>query len=194
MAAVDARGPGRPRDARADEAILTSAARLLSERGFERMTLAAVAQGAGVSTATLHRRYRSKAELAIAVMTWMRQETQPALTGDLTADLEAMLRQLWHVLAERVGMGLIGAVLVQEREQPELAEHFRERIAQPRVAAMADLLHAGQTAGAVRRDADVHVAAELVVGAVLAHYLGGAEVSDDWFRAVTRDLVRAYAA
>jgi AcrR family transcriptional regulator len=194
MTAADARGPGRPRDARADEAILTSAAQLLAARGFERMTLVAVAQGAGVSTATLHRRYRSKADLAIAVMTWMREGTQPVPTGDLAVDLEAMLRQLWHVLAERIGMGLIGAVLVEERRQPELADRFRERIARPRVAAVAELLHAGQAAGVVRPGADVHVAADLVVGAVLARYLEGAAASDDWFRAVARDLVRAYAA
>jgi AcrR family transcriptional regulator len=193
MAVEPRRGAGRPRDPGADEAILTSAARLLSERGFERMTLAAVAKRAGVSTATLHRRYRSKAELAVAVMTWMRQETQPAVTGDLVVDLETMLRQLWHVLAERAGMGLIGTILVEEQAQPELAQLFRARVAQPRVAAVADLLHRGQRSGAVRTDADVQVAAELIVGAVIARYLEGTAVTDDWFRRVASDLVRTYA-
>jgi AcrR family transcriptional regulator len=192
MAVEPRRGAGRPRDPGADEAILASAARLLAERGFERMTLAAVANAAGVSTATLHRRYPSKAELAVAVMTWMRQETQPAVTGDLAVDLQAMLRQLWHVLAERAGMGLIGTVLVEEGTQPELAELFRARVAQPRVAAVAEVLRASQHSGAVRADADVQVAAELIVGAVIARYLEGTPITDDWFRRVASDLVRTY--
>jgi AcrR family transcriptional regulator len=195
MASLESRARGRPRDRGADEAILRSAARLLTERGFQRMTLAAVAEHAGVSTATVHRRYRSKAELAIGAMTWIRAETNPIITGDVATDLEAMLRQMWEALTEHIGMGLIGTILVEEQEQPELVRLFRDRIARTRVEAVASVLRAGQADGLVRQDADLEIAAELVVGAVIARYLGaGKSPSPDWFRAVAHDVLQAYRA
>ncbi len=179
---------GRPRDELADEAILRSTVRLLAERGFERMTLAAVAEDAGVSTATVHRRYSTKSELAIAAMAWVRAETEVPSSGDLAADLEAIVRQVWVGLTEHLGMGLIGAVLVQERECPELTQLFRERIALPRVELIAAVLIEGQRRGEVSNNADLDVAAELLIGAVFARYLTGKPPPIGWFRSVAESV------
>lgn len=68
MRSVNAQPPsatprrGRPRDPRADVAILDAALELLAAHGYERMTLAQVARAAKVSTATLYRRYPDKTE------------------------------------------------------------------------------------------------------------------------------------
>lgn len=59
---------GRPRDAGKDEAILLAAGHLFMERGYEAVSLDAVAQAAGVSKATIYTRYADKDALFAAVL------------------------------------------------------------------------------------------------------------------------------
>lgn len=57
------RGPGRPRDAQKDEAILRAAQRLFLERGFEGASVDAIAEAAGVAKATVYARFTDKEAL-----------------------------------------------------------------------------------------------------------------------------------
>ncbi|HEY1737864.1 MAG TPA: helix-turn-helix domain-containing protein, partial [Acidimicrobiia bacterium] len=57
---------GRPRSAECDRAILEAALAEYAVRGLEAMSVDAVAARAGVSKATIYRRYPSKVELVMA--------------------------------------------------------------------------------------------------------------------------------
>lgn len=70
---------GRPRDAAKDEAILLAAGDLFMERGYEDVSMDAVAQAAGVSKATIYARYVDKDALFAAVL---RQECERAVSPD----------------------------------------------------------------------------------------------------------------
>ena len=70
---------GRPRDASKDEAILHAAGDLFMERGYEGVSLDAVAQRAGVSKATIYARYVDKDALFAAVL---RHECERAVSPD----------------------------------------------------------------------------------------------------------------
>ena len=60
---ADGRAVGRPREARADQAIRAATLELMAERGVHALRMDDVASRAGVGKATIYRRYRSKAEL-----------------------------------------------------------------------------------------------------------------------------------
>lgn len=60
------RPPGRPTDAALGPAIVLAARDILAESGYGGLTTAAVAKRAGVSTATLYRRWPTKQALVIA--------------------------------------------------------------------------------------------------------------------------------
>ena len=60
--------PGRPRSLAADEAIRDATLELLATEGYANLTMSGVAAQAGVSTATLYRRWTSKLDLVIAVL------------------------------------------------------------------------------------------------------------------------------
>ncbi|MBN9376091.1 MAG: helix-turn-helix transcriptional regulator, partial [Cellulomonas sp.] len=62
---MEPRRLGRPRDMTRDAEILQAARDELAERGYERMTVAAVAARAGAGKATVYRRWASKAELVL---------------------------------------------------------------------------------------------------------------------------------
>lgn len=57
------RGPGRPRDAQKDEAIVRAAQQLFMERGFEGASVDAIAEAAGVAKATVYARFADKEAL-----------------------------------------------------------------------------------------------------------------------------------
>lgn len=59
---------GRPRSASADRSIAEATAQILTELGFKGLSMEGVASRAGVSKATLYRRYRSKEELVAATL------------------------------------------------------------------------------------------------------------------------------
>src|ERR1700712_4178711 len=60
-----ARRPGRRRDESKDDAILDATRELLAERGYDGMTMDAVADRAGAGKATVYRRWPSKVQLTV---------------------------------------------------------------------------------------------------------------------------------
>jgi AcrR family transcriptional regulator len=127
-AALPVRSPGRPRDPRRDEAILDSAIELIAEVGYERMTIDAIAQRAGVGRPTIYRRWPDgKPDVVAAALRAQRDRIPPlADTGSLRGDLvELVWRLVGHV---RCRAHLATGLLAQLRESEELAQLFRENI------------------------------------------------------------------
>jgi AcrR family transcriptional regulator len=167
------RAPGRPRSAGADEAILAAALAELGERGYARMSVDAVAARAGVSKPTVYLRHPTKADLATAAIASMRARPRPAPTDDVRADLVAHLRLLRGGLERPNGMQMLGTVLAEEYETPELLALFRERLVAPRRRELRAILVAARDRGELRRDANLDVAVTALVGAFFARHLSG---------------------
>jgi AcrR family transcriptional regulator len=116
-----ARSVGRPRDARADRAILTATLQLMAERGVRDLRMDDVAERAGVGKATIYRRYRSKDELVSdSVATLVSEITIPD-TGSTRADLMALMTQAVELYSGSLAARLMPAVLEETRRNPELA-------------------------------------------------------------------------
>ena len=115
------RGAGRPLDENVDAAIHDAAWRLLLEDGYSRMSIARVADEAGVGRPAIYRRYRDKSELVAAVIADKTSRVPPVDTGSTRDDLVAHL----EFARRRFAMGLAGTLLVEERKHPELLEQFR---------------------------------------------------------------------
>src|SRR6202000_695497 len=84
---------GRPRSARAHEAILKAAAGLLLEHGLAAVSMDAVAARAGVSKATIYRWWPTKETLALDALytEWTAAAPVPKDTGSLRGDLNQLL-------------------------------------------------------------------------------------------------------
>src|SRR6201985_3313739 len=84
---------GRPRSARAHEAILKAAAGLLLEHGLAAASMNAVAARAGVSKATIYRWWPTKETLALDALytEWTAAAPVPKDTGSLRGDLVELL-------------------------------------------------------------------------------------------------------
>src|SRR5215467_9626364 len=87
------RHPGRPRDPSADRAILEATLTLLAEQGYAELVLLDVAKRAGVSTATLYRRWPSKAPLVLDALRTLILTVPLPDTGGTRQDLIVFLTE-----------------------------------------------------------------------------------------------------
>ena len=86
---------GRPRDPGVDEGILGAALDLITEGGFEKLSMEAVAARAGVAKATIYRRFPSKVELIVAMCQAFGPAVQPPPnTGSFRTDVAAIIEAL----------------------------------------------------------------------------------------------------
>jgi AcrR family transcriptional regulator len=194
-AGCEARRPGRPRSAEADAAILASTLRLLGRRGYEGTSIDAVAAGACVARATVYRRYPTKADLVGAALGCLREEGAEEPPADVRRYLVESLRGLRDVMREADGLGILGALLANRREHPEMLDTFRERVITPCRERTLAALRAGQERGQVRADADLELAGAMMVGAYFAQALAGVPTDgEDWPERVVDELWPALAA
>jgi AcrR family transcriptional regulator len=163
------RRPGRPRDASISERALAAARDLLTERGFDATTVAAVAERAGVHASALYRRWPSRVEL-------IAEATFPGLdpgsvtpVGDLRRDLRRFIRAYMAAFttpaARAAAAGLFAHL--QASSQPRPAELNVRVSARPQFRA---ILHAAPP-GSVDPAVDPDDVFDMLLGAILVRTL-----------------------
>ncbi|WP_369199063.1 TetR/AcrR family transcriptional regulator [Streptomyces djakartensis] len=167
------KGAGRPRSADKDAAILQAALALLASHGYTRLTLDQVAALAGVSKSTVFLRWKTKADLLTAALESVRMADAPPLSGDVRADLVAILNDFAATVERVRGMALIGTCLAEEAHTPELLAMLRERTVLPRRALLRGVLERAQGEGLIRYDMDTETAVSALLGPFYADYLAG---------------------
>lgn len=117
---------GRPRDARLDQAITEATRELILERGYNGLSLAAVAGRAGTNTAAIYRRWSSKAELVMETVFGTDGRDVVSDTDDLEADVRAMVRWTLEKLASPAGQAALAGLLGENVEsRAALGEQLR---------------------------------------------------------------------
>jgi AcrR family transcriptional regulator len=158
---------GRPPSAEAQRKILEATRQLLAESGVGGLTIEGVAERTGCAKTTIYRRYRSKEDLALAVIVDMIE--QMALTadlGDTRAELLAFVKRSAKILGTTL-MGKVMQGLVSDlAADPALAEAFRERVVERRVAEVRRIVERGIERGQLRPDTDYELVNELLFGPV----------------------------
>jgi AcrR family transcriptional regulator len=91
---------GRPRDPRVDEALRRVAQELLVAEGYSGLTVQGVARGAGVSPATVYRRFPGKRELVEWAAFQVQEWVEPAWTGEYATDLTILVELLLGWLSQ----------------------------------------------------------------------------------------------
>jgi AcrR family transcriptional regulator len=184
---------GRPRSTACDRAILDAVLAEYSYRGLEAMSVDAVAARAGVSKATIYRRYPSKIDLVMAAATMLCEETAITLdSGSLAAELHAFL----HHLARRIADPVLGAakrtLLFDAARHAEFAELHRTLVSTRRDAVKA-MLRRGVERGEMRDDVDLEFATDQLSAPLFyRNLLLGADLDDAYVDAVIADFLERY--
>lgn len=149
---------GRKRDHSRDPEILEAALDVLTECGYDGMTIDMVAARAKAGKATLYRRWPSKSELVLDAVACMKSShvdlSSPPDTGTLRGDLVAMVRSPTLRDSERKLKVMAGIVSMIARD-PELAVAARQALVEPRAAANRIIFQRAIDRGEIAADADV---------------------------------------
>lgn len=207
---VQERRAGRPRDERASLAIASAARRQLAEVGYANLSMESVAAEAGVSRATIYRRYSDKADLVTSAIAGelstpsatsapsARPTANDAATeaatsgrGDPLADLVTFLAEFDARIAESC-LEIIGSLLGTRADPSAMALH-RERVIGPRKAAVVALVVRAMDDGLLREDADPILLTEMLVGAVFARRISGMPAERGWARRAVETICAGVA-
>src|SRR3954471_15812298 len=116
---------GRPRDSGRDLAILDATLSLLTEVGYEQLSMEAVAGRSGAAKTTIYRRYRDKAALVAAAVERRAPAKPPQPEGEsLREDVHSLAAWLAWSISEQ-DMGLLGALFAGMRKDARLAQAMR---------------------------------------------------------------------
>lgn len=174
------RSPGRPREPEVDQRILDAAFQLMAQHGYNRMSMDAVAANAGVTKPTIYRRYASKIELATAAVIAYCQQKPPTYPGNTRGDLVAQMSDFRRALDRPFGMAMLGTMLAEEHDTPELLACFRTYLVAPRRKALHAILAEAQARNEFRPDAKLDQAVNFLIGSYYAQYVAGDPLPDDW--------------
>ena len=184
---------GRPRSVECDHAILDAALSEYATRGLDGMSVDAVAARAGVSKATIYRRFASKVELVVAAASTIAEETAPKPdTGALIEDLTGNLANLCKLLGDPIVGASIRQIVVDAPHNEDLARMHREFVEKRRDATRAQLRSAIDR-GELRPEINVDFALDELVGPVFYRYLMlGDEVDHDYIDQVVEAFLARY--
>lgn len=168
---VRAIGPGRPRDPLLDLRITEAAARVFRERGWLESTMEQIAERAGVSKATLYRRYPSKASVAFATWVGDRTDRFPETdTGSVWGDLTAYILGTFEMSQRGGWLEILRGLIVEIPSDPSVAQAIAGAWKWRR-GVVADILDRAATRGEIRSIANPDQVNELIDGPILLRLL-----------------------
>jgi AcrR family transcriptional regulator len=155
---------GRPREERADRAILTATLELIPQHGVRDLRMDDVADRARVGKATIYRRYRSKDELVTAAVAALVSEITIPDTGSTRGDLFGLMRNAVEVYSGSAEAGVMPSLIDAMSRDAELARSVREGFLAGRRSALRAVLERGVARGDLRGDLDLELALDVLGG------------------------------
>lgn len=157
----------RRRNEHSRRAILDAVVALISELGYEQVTIEALARRAGVGKQTIYRWWRSKGDVALEAL----QESLATVvdfpdSGDLVADLRVQMKGVTRLLGSPTVGPVYRGLLAAAQSDPVISRaHLDDVIGPATVAGLARITRA-QERGEIRADADPQALIDLLYGAI----------------------------
>jgi AcrR family transcriptional regulator len=186
---------GRPKDARADRAILETTLELIADRGAHAFRTEDVAARAGVGKGAIYRRYRSKEELVTAaVAALVREEIAVPDTGSTRGDLLALMREAVELYRSSLPGRLMPKLIGAMADNPELARAVRDGFLAVRRSALSEVLRRGVERGDLRPDLDLELALDVLGGPLFYRLLvTGGPLDEQLAEGVADLILRGFA-
>jgi AcrR family transcriptional regulator len=172
--------------------VLRATADELTRVGYALLRVEDVAARSGVNKTTIYRRWPTKAQLVVAVLTEITAKAPPIDTGTLRGDLRASLLEVLAQSDHSLGRGIM-RILQAERTVPEidaLAHRLRDEQHERRTALVGRAIARGELPEGVDRDLVV----DLVTAPVLRRALTFGEAVDADYIDRVLDVVLAGVA
>jgi AcrR family transcriptional regulator len=188
------RRPGRPVEERPRQAAIEATLQLIAENGIGGLTTNAVAERAGISKATMYRRWRSKQELVVDAVAALVSEIAVPDTGSTRDDLRALMRGAVGVYSRSLEAAVMPSLVDAMSRDAGLARAVRDGFLARRRAALRAVLERGIERGDLRADLDVELALDTLGGALFYRLLvTGGPIDRRLADGVVELIVRGFA-
>ncbi|WP_405058111.1 TetR/AcrR family transcriptional regulator [Kribbella sp. NBC_01505] len=179
---------GRPRDTAIEGRLLAAAAAELRHGGYDGLSIDRVAERAGVAKTTLYRRWASKAELVVALITTMREEVPFEPSDDPRADLTTLVTTIAANLTA-TPTSLIADLAAAAARDPRVGESVHALWAD-RHRAVTDVVAKAQQAGIVLAHVAPAVLVDQLVGPLYYRLLvTGEPLTPDYARTLVLSVL-----
>jgi AcrR family transcriptional regulator len=190
VADPERKAPGRPRNARADEAILDAVLALLGAgQSADAVSIEAVAAKAGVGKATIYRRWPNKDALLIDAMASMKGPLPEPVGESVREDLIMLVAGMRTKRLERYSK--VTACLMPEVARSPAMHRVYQGVLEPRREVMRQVLRRGIATGELRPDLDVELTTLMLAGPVVAQNMlkWNPHVADEGFAEALVDAI-----
>lgn len=162
--------PRRPNAS--DDEILDFTNQLIAKHDISGVTVDMVAAQAGVSKATIYRRWPSRNALILDAITMMHRPGARPNTGSILKDLEILLKELVQFLNRRNGGKVFMAFLNEAIRNPALAQ-VNHKITSEVRASYVDAVTQGIDRGEIASDTDVGLMIDMLISPFVYRRLTG---------------------
>ena len=185
---------GRPRSAEAQEKILAATAELLSEGGFQAVTIEAVAARARVAKTTLYRWWPNRAAVALdCVSARMAPIADEPRAGGYRKRFQRQLKATIRLLNGKQGQAIL-ALIGAKQTDPLLGKAYSEQIARPRRAQTRRMAQQAIRAGEIAPGTDPDLFLDAIYGPLYYRkVVSGEPVTDDFIDRIVDAAFRAFA-
>ncbi|WP_406306727.1 TetR/AcrR family transcriptional regulator [Streptomyces sp. NBC_00885] len=168
----------------------------LAAHGYARLAMEAVARRAGVGKSALYRRWPSKQDMVIAVLSEFSVPLADVPEGvSLREDLESVLQALHDWLTDPHVATILPDLTAEAVRNPALAEAIRTTIGEPRRALGTAVLLRAVERGELPADLELELALDLLAAPVYWRLsVRHAQLEPDYFDRLVEHLLRALDA
>jgi AcrR family transcriptional regulator len=174
-----------------DHTILRATIELLSEVGYVRLTVAAVARRAGVSKTALYRRWSQKSQLVVEAMVTQMQPGKDNDSGSASDDLLALTEQMIRLLTLTPFGRVLPGLVAEMAADPALATSYRDLIIKPNQRQWRTVVERGIASGELSPETEVDVVLNTIVGPLYFCLLITGDPIDPGYARAAVDLVLA---
>ncbi|GAA1209023.1 TetR/AcrR family transcriptional regulator [Prauserella alba] len=189
----------RPRDERIDLATLKAVRDLLTEVGYQRLTLDAVAARAGTTKPAIRRRWPDQKHLVVDALTEHVGSTPTPDTGCTHCDLVAGIDTLRRTMSGPLLTLTLPPLVADLRNDDVLRNRFFEGFFSPRRQTTARAIERGIERGDLREDVDVELLLDMLAATMTYRLLFGHQplapgLSEDIVDVVMRGVATSHYA
>ncbi|OBA98650.1 TetR family transcriptional regulator [Mycolicibacterium fortuitum] len=168
----------------------------LAAVGYGRLSVDAVAKRAGVGKAAIYRRWKSKQDLAVDLVTKVAVAAIDVPdTGTLRGDIRAYLQNGREALTHRLARTIIPDLLAEAARDPDYSATIAGQIREPRRLKAAQLFERARERGEIADDADIDVALDTIGGALYwRQSVMQVDADDDYLDRLTDAILTLVAA
>lgn len=168
----------------------------LAAVGYGRLSVDAVAKRAGVGKAAIYRRWKSKQDLAVDLVTKVAVAAIDVPdTGTLRGDIRAYLENGREALTHRLARTIIPDLLAEAARDPDYSATIAGQIREPRRLKAAQLFERARQRGEIADDADIDVALDTIGGALYwRQSVMQVDADDDYLDRLTDAILTLVAA